>query len=292
MKIQRPAMYVGLLATAIGMAAVTLAAREGQGNSSNRRERREDRQVFVRPGDSPVIRLDGSASRIGVVVNDPSTASDSGVAVDRVEADGAAARAGVQAGDRVVEFDGERVRSARQLTRLVQETPSGRTVKITVLRGSDRRSFDITPEADAATAFDERLGSRIEREIERNLPFFDFRTEGGFPSVGARARLGVRTQPLDGQLAEYFGAGSGGVLVTSVTAGSPAATAGLKAGDVITKVNGSAVQDTGDVLDAVSDVPDAGTVTLDIVRDRKPSTVTATLTDTRRRSSRRSTRPA
>jgi S1-C subfamily serine protease len=46
-----------------------------------------------------------------------------------VEADSAAAKGGVKAGDVVVEFDGERVRSARQLTRLVQETPAGRAVK-------------------------------------------------------------------------------------------------------------------------------------------------------------------
>ena len=40
----------------------------------------------------------------------------------------------------VVEYDGERVRSARQFTRLVQETPEGRTVKIAVLRDGKRQT--------------------------------------------------------------------------------------------------------------------------------------------------------
>lgn len=329
MKGQRMAMYAGVLASAIGIGVAGLAARAGEeaqttGTEQRERterdraraerdrardERREERQVFVMPGDRQVIRLDGRGSQIGVLVSDPEGA-DEGVRIDRVDEGSPAEKAGVKEGDRVVNFDGERVRSTRQLTRLVQETPSGRTVKMTVQRGSDRRTLDITPEADRAASFDRRLGPDLERDIEREVerglrdlperlePYFNFRWRepggrrfDGLP-MGGRARLGVQVQPLGGELGEYFGAKDGGVLVAGVTPESPAARAGLKAGDVITKVNGEAVKDPGELMEALGDVEDDGAVTLDIVRDRKASTVKATLEPRRPARTSRGNRPA
>ncbi len=309
MKGQRLAMYAGVLAAAIGFGVTGLAARADEAQTTERRERaerqgRDERRIFVSPGDRQVIRLDGRGSQIGVLVSDPENATDQGVAIDRVDDDGPAEKAGVREGDRVVEFDGEKVRSTRQLTRLVQETPSGRTVKMTVLRGSDRRTLDITPEADrVAGNFEWRMDRDLERDIERGVeqglrelprrmePFFNFRFDG-MPGFGTRGRLGVQVQPLNEQLGEYFGATDGGVLVSGVTADSPAAKAGVKAGDVITKINGEAVKDTGDLLGALADVNEDGAVTLDIVRDKKSSTLKATIERPRTTTRPRSNRPA
>ena len=315
MKGMRMAVYAGALTAAIGTGVAALAAHDADdamtaqsGGTQERRERadrdrdrRDGRQVFVMPGDRQVIRLDGRGSQIGVLVSDPETAAEQGVKIDRVDDGSPAAKAGVHQGDRVVEFDGERVRSTRQLTRLVQETPSGRAVKMVVQRGGDRRTLDITPEADRLASFDRRvepgLELDIEREVERGLrelpqriePFLNFNwRDGGLPGPMSRGRLGVQVQPLNDQLAEYFGARDGGVLVAGVTADSPASKAGLKAGDVITKVNGASVKDTGELMEALGDVKDDGAVTLDIVREKKASTVTATIE--RPRTTTRSTR--
>ena len=304
MKGMRMAVYAGALTAAIGTGVAALAAHDADdamtaqsGGTQERRERadrdrdrRDGRQVFVMPGDRQVIRLDGRGSQIGVLVSDPETAAEQGVKIDRVDDESPAAKAGVHEGDRVVEFDGERVRSTRQLTRLVQETPSGRAVKMVVQRGGDRRTLDITPEADRLASFDRRvepgLELDIEREVERGLrelpqriePFLNFNwRDGGLPGPMSRGRLGVQVQPLNDQLAEYFGARDGGVLVAGVTADSPASKAGLKAGDVITKVNGASVKDTGELMEALGDVKDDGAVTLDIVREKKASTVKATI---------------
>ena len=231
-----------------------------------------------------------------------------GKATLKVDPGSPAEKAGVKEGDRVLEYDGERVRSTRQLTRLVQETPADRTVKMTVQRGGDRRTLDITPSAGDRMSWNERrigpeIDLDIEREVERGLerglrdlprrmePYFNFRFDG-VPGLGARGRLGVQVQPLTGQLGEYFGAKDGGVLVAGVTTDSPAAKAGLKAGDVITKVNGDAVNDTGDLMEALADVKDDGAVTLEILRDRKASTVKATLEPRRPARSRQGNRPA
>ena len=227
-----------------------------------------------------------------MAVSDPDDAGTTGVRIDEVDDDSPAAKAGVREGDLVVEFDGERVRSARQLTRLVQETPEGRSVKMTIARDGARQSLDITPEASAMAWNFQIDGPRLRAEIERGLrglpemrgPAFDFRFDGvpGMPGMpvmppGARGRLGVQVETLSDQLAEYFGVKGGGVLVSSVAADTPAQKAGLKAGDVITGVNGTAVRDTRELMDEIRRVDDRREVRLDVVRDKRTMTVTATL---------------
>jgi membrane-associated protease RseP (regulator of RpoE activity) len=85
-------------------------------------------------------------------------------------------------------------------------------------------------------------------------------------------RLGVTIESLDSQLAEYFGV-KDGVLVKSVADGSSAQKAGLKAGDVITSINGTHVYETSDVNRALDRLENDGEFTLEVVRDRKPQTV-------------------
>jgi S1-C subfamily serine protease len=306
---KRMAVYAGLLATAVATAVAGLAARADEAQTSGEtrradRDRRVERQVYVAPGDRRTIQLDGRGSQLGVMVSDlESGANGGGVRIDEVEEGSAADNAGVKAGDIVIEFDGERVRSARQLTRLVQETPAGRAVTMAVRRGSNRQTLNVTPEAREAFVWNGRLGPELEREIERGVerglrdlperiePFFDFRSDG-IPMTGSRGRLGVELERLSDQLAAYFGATDGGVLVGAVTPESPAAKAGVKAGDVITRVNGTAVKDSRDVIAALRDVKDDGAVTLDIVREKKPTSLKATIEPRRQARPARRARPA
>jgi len=83
-------------------------------------------------------------------------------------------------------------------------------------------------------------------------------------------RLGLQTQDLTTQLGEYFGA-SDGVLVTAVGENTAARTAGLKAGDVITKVDGEAVQDTAALRQRLAGK--TGMVALTVVRDKSERTI-------------------
>jgi S1-C subfamily serine protease len=91
-----------------------------------------------------------------------------------------------------------------------------------------------------------------------------------------RGRLGVGIEELSDQLAAYFGTRDG-VLVSSVTVDSPAAKAGLRAGDVITTVNDTAVTSARDLVEAVQKAGDGASVKLGYVRDKKPATATVTL---------------
>jgi membrane-associated protease RseP (regulator of RpoE activity) len=85
-------------------------------------------------------------------------------------------------------------------------------------------------------------------------------------------RLGIVTEDLDTQLAEYFGVKEG-VLVKSVTDDSVAAKAGLKAGDVITSINGRKVYDTSDITRALDRTESDGQLTIEVTRDKKPQTL-------------------
>ena len=85
---------------------------------------------------------------------------------------------------------------------------------------------------------------------------------------------------LTHQLADYFGA-KDGVLVTAVTDGSAAAKAGIKAGDVITSVNGERVTSRADLVSALRRA-DNEEVTVGIVRDKKETSVKAKIEAPRR----------
>src|SRR5215831_14615023 len=81
--------------------------------------------------------LAGRGGELGVSVVD----GRGGVEVEEVHADSPAARAGLKRGDVIIEFDGEHVRSSRQFSRIVQETPPGRAVTATISR--DGRKQDV-----------------------------------------------------------------------------------------------------------------------------------------------------
>ena len=206
------------------------------------------------------VRVFGSGGQLGIRVSD----TESGVRVDDVSAGSAAEKAGLRAGDVIIEFDGERVRSAMQLTRLVRETPDGRTVRLGVTRDGQRHDLQATPESRGfAFDFD---GDRLRHEIEQSM-------RGRLMPL--RGRLGVTLQSLTPDLEEYFGATKGGALVSSVARDSAAAKAGLKAGDVITAVDGRGVRSAGEVMRQLGDR--SGEIEIAIVRDKQEMTLKATI---------------
>ena len=242
--------------------------------------------------------LAGRGAQLGVSVRDldaEQAKGQSGAVVEDVRAGSAAEKAGIKKGDVIAEFDGERVRGVRHLTRLVTETPDGRTVKAAVLREGTRVDLSVTPDSGTLAGTDRNFELLVPpMRFERKLPHdggdmtwavprmpdgaWAFKGRPGelFGFKSEKGRLGVRVQELDGQLGEYFGTSSG-VLVNSVDGDSPAAKAGLKAGDVITAVNGKAVAEPTDLIEAVQAVEDGATLTIDYTRDKKAQSTKAAL---------------
>jgi serine protease Do len=215
-----------------------------------------------------IMTLVGPGSTIGVEISELDTTSvqrgDNGVVIKSVRQGTPASRAGLQAGDIVLEFDGERVRSARQFRRLVEETPPGRQVEALVLRDKSRRTVTVTPEGSST-----RVQPAEPFSFERRLP-------GLVPGIPVQGRLGATVMSLEPQLASYFGT-DGGALITSVTDGSPAATAGLKAGDVILRVGNRSVDAPADVTDAIRAAAPGKPLEIEVRRDRKDVRIMVTI---------------
>ena len=205
-----------------------------------------------------------------------------GVGVTQVVKDSPAEKAGIRKDDVILRLDGERITSVRKLNRLVSEIAPDQSVKVTVSRGGSEQELTATigKRQNTFSSFEQFSGVR-----PRAWQWEGLHDEAGsatFPrgdllfALGNRRRIGVTTTELTKQLADYFGISDGrGVLVTSVTDDGPAAKAGLKAGDVITAVDGEKVDSTGDISRIVNQKKE-GDVTLTIVRNKSQQTLRVT----------------
>jgi len=205
-------------------------------------------------------------------VRDLKLPGDYGAFVKEVEPDSPAAKAGLQSGDVIEQFAGEKVRSVAELRRLVGETPAGRNVEIRVRRNGEEKTLNATIEARNEAG--EPLMGKLRDEVwpRINVPVYDFSFDFGGP------RLGAEVDKLSPQLGEYFGVKDGkGVLVREVNPGSAAEKAGLKAGDCITKIDSTPIESANELHRALlrkqGETREGRDITLTIVRDRKEQTL-------------------
>jgi serine protease Do len=208
-----------------------------------------------------------------------------GVLVMEVEQDGPAAKAGLKENDVITEYDGQTVEGTVQFRRLVRETPAGRTISLSVIR--DGRSQKLTPELGRRSAFWEK---KMEKGMQGMMPGEQAHVYAfSMPDVGALGPLpevldwhtpllGISAEDLRGQLGSYFGAPDGeGILVRDVRPGTPAEKAGLKAGDVITKVDGKPVKTLRELREQLRQKSDQKTVNLSVLRRGAEMTLPVTI---------------
>ncbi len=255
------------------------------------------------------LSLSGGGGYLGVDVTDVDEERATQLGMSRargvyiVEAIGgeSAAEAGIEDGDVIVAWNGERLESVAQLRRLTGETPAGRTVDLTVLRDGQERELAVelgeryrrsggltfvSPQIDLSRAYvqDSRAARERAREAQELARDARDRALEGVTRafyLAGRPRLGANTQSLGDQLAEYFGVEEG-VLVTSVHEETPAAEGGLRAGDVIVGIGDADVGDPGDLREALADL-EPGEVAVRIVRDGTAQALTVVLEEPERR---------
>lgn len=221
-----------------------------------------------------------------------------GVAVEKVVDGSPAQAAGLQSGDVILKFNGEEVTSVRKLMRMIGEVAPDHQARVSVLRGGSERELNVTLAKRPTPKFESgvfapmapgrlgRLGfpSMAPMPDMQNLPPMSesplFRTYPGddrdvmvFRGVGGR-QIGISISPLTKQLAEHFGV-EGGALVNNVRENSPAAKAGLKAGDIIVEVEGKEIKGDVDLIRAIGQKKE-GSVTLTIVRGGNRQTISVT----------------
>ncbi len=149
-----------------------------------------------------------------------SLADAKGALVATVTEDSPAMRAGIKAGDIIIEYDGHKVARSEELPRLVAETPAGREVSVTVLR--DGKAMKLQAKVAKLDDPDQKVAAE----------------------AGDKAKLGVAVEPVTPAVARELGLKDAkGVVVKRVEDGSPAANAGIQPGDVILEVDRQPVKD-------------------------------------------------
>ena len=191
-----------------------------------------------------------------------------GALIDAVTSGSSAAQAGLQKNDVIVRWDGEPIESAREMSRLIRETPPGRAVRLTVMR--DGREMEVNVTLGERTSLANRV--RIAR-ARPALARLRVRPDVQMARIRDRRHLGVELQSMTPQLAEYFGLSKrSGALVIFVFADSPAAKAGLKAGDVILSAGGEMVENPLDVRRVLTGKSE-GEVEFRVLRDKQEQTL-------------------
>jgi serine protease Do len=183
-----------------------------------------------------------------------------GAYVNDVVDDSPADSAGLNEGDVIVDFNGTKIEAAEDLTAAVRDTKPGTKVTVKVNRNGEIKSLTATirknnnrfPFAVAAPRAPRIMLNMFGGDVE-----------------------GMDLMDLNKQLAEYFDVPGGkGVLVKSVEKGESAAQAGIKAGDVITRIGTETITDVEDIRDAITDNEEGDKVPVELLRKGKKVTVT------------------
>ncbi|MET0721703.1 MAG: Do family serine endopeptidase [Tardiphaga sp.] len=156
-----------------------------------------------------------------------------GALVAEPQADGPAAKAGIQSGDVITAVNGTPVKDARELARTIGGFAPGNSVKINVLQKGQDKVLNLT------------LG-QLPNTIEAKADV-DQGDRGNSSRGTNEPRLGLTVAPSS----SVAGAGKDGVVVTEVDPKSPAAERGFKEGDVLLEVAGKSVASPNDVREAI-----------------------------------------
>ena len=197
-----------------------------------------------------------------------------GVEIKKVEPGSPAEKAGLKEGDVVLEYNGQRVEGTESFIRMVRETPVGRTARMQISRDGNPQSFTAVLGQRKDGGFGKSFGLTIP-PIPPIPPMPNLDVPRSVVTLRT-PRVGLETESLSGQLADFFGVKEG-VLVRSVDKGSPAEKAGLKAGDVVLRVDGHTISRPRDLSDELRNSWEKKTVPVLVMRGKKELTLNVEL---------------
>jgi serine protease Do len=158
-----------------------------------------------------------------------------GALVAEPQANGPAAKAGIESGDVITAVNGESVKDARELARTIGGLAPGNAVKLNVLHKGQDKVVDLT------------LG-QLPNSVEAKADNDNDDNKGSATRGTDVPKLGLTIAPAN----SVAGAGKDGVVVTEVDPKGAAAERGFKEGDVILEVAGKNVTNAGDVREAIN----------------------------------------
>jgi serine protease Do len=229
-------------------------------------------------GHSTAIRVPGRRGYLGVGVVEVTESraqalklkDDSGVEVKRVDENSPAAKAGLHENDVILEVDGKKVNDVGQFIHMISDAEPGTKLALTVWRSGATLTLTATVEArpNQLFAFGFPDGANMPQMPPMpQMPNFGWDGDTFSVMPGGAPLVGFEGETLTPQLAEYFGVKEG-VLVRTVAPRMPAEKAGFKAGDVVTKVNGTPVTSPREISSLVRTAR-KGKVAFTIVRNKR-----------------------
>jgi serine protease Do len=177
-----------------------------------------------------------------------------GALVAQVTPDSPAGKAGIEQGDVITQFNGQQLEGPRELSRTVAQTDVGKQVGITVFRDGESRSLNTT-----ITQLEESRSVEAQEQGRDEQP----------------GPLGLTLAPVSPEMRKRFDLGSeaSGAVVVQVKPNSPAATLGLRPGDLITRAGRQSVEGPGDVVAAVKQARDAKQDHVLLLRNRDGNSI-------------------
>jgi serine protease Do len=206
---------------------------------------------------------------------------DNGVEVTHVEENSAASKAGLKVGDVILEVNGKTVENVEQFIRAISEEVGGSKVSLTVWRSGAKRTMTATLDSRQDNPFFGLSDGAIS-SMPPMPPMPGGMWDGNTPLsslTGSGALIGFEGETLSPQLAEFFGV-KDGVLVRTVGPKTPAEKAGLKAGDVVIKVNGTPVS-TPREISGLARANRSKIASLTVVRNKKEITLNVEIAELR-----------
>jgi serine protease Do len=208
--------------------------------------------------------------------------NDNGVEITGVEENSPAAKAGLKINDVILEVNGKALDDMEQFIGSIMRAPAGAKLSLTVWRGGAKRTIVATLESRAENPF-----YGVPDQDMPPMPPMPVMPLGGFwdgnaplsSLTGSGALIGIEGENLSPQLAEYFGV-KDGVLVRTVGPKTPAERAGLKAGDIVTKVNGTPVTSPREILGLVR-AKGAKMFSFTVVRNKKEISLNVEISEVR-----------
>jgi len=245
------------------------------------------KEILGQDPDVLVMSSDDGSGWLGVEISEVTTekakdlklAGLRGVIVMDVEPDSPAAKAGLKENDVITQYDGQIVEGTAQFRRLVRETPAGRTVTLAISRNGSVQNISVDL-GDRSAFFEKKMKGKM-RDFDNayafSMPNPDF--SFSIPSMDGRGpMLGIDAEDVSGQLGSYFGVPDGtGILIREVRPGMAAEKAGLKAGDVIVKVDGKPVRTLAELRSQLRDKGEQKSVSLAILRKGAEMSVAVTI---------------
>lgn len=192
---------------------------------------------------------------------------DYGAIVNYVYDDSPAEKAGLRDGDIIVKVNGKKVTGSDDLIDAIEDAGVGSELSLTVIRDGSEQTFSaVLTERPAKRERVVHINRSGHDPIVIDIPHF------------SRVYLGVRIMDMSRQLGEYFGVEQGnGALITEVEPDSPAEKAGLKAGDVLVRIDTERVFDRSDVRYVLEDKEAGDVVEATVIRRGQEETMNVEL---------------